>query len=177
MSHSDIEFFEMWFAGMAAIILAVFLATILRLTVHRLRLRVRRKRMKKLTPVQQQKIYECDTIDAAALFPLYFGGNRKAVAAEDRAAQLLWNHMDATQRKDAITTRTFRVNGSRGRWIQLFTDDVNRTFVKPIIGREMTFPACIHEIRSSMSPLGDVLLNKKIQFEADPTAFLKIANY
>lgn len=114
-------------------------------------------------------------ITAAALFPSLFVITNPS-AAQNRAAQLLWDHLSEDQKREAIIKHTITIH-SQGRSMVLSTIDPNKTWVKPR-HQNGFLPACINSVDSGYGmPMGDRLLQKKLAFEADPVEFLKIANY
>lgn len=113
-------------------------------------------------------------ITASALFPSLFV-NVDPSAAQNRAAQLLWDHLSEDQKREAIIKHTITIH-SQGRSMVLSMIDPHKTWVKP--RAKAYYPACINSVDSSSGmPVGDRLLQKKLAFEADPVEFLKIANY
>src|SRR5215467_870086 len=87
--------------------------------------------------------------------------------ASDRAAQLLWDHMNSEQRQSAISSQNFTV--TRGRVTIMFSfTDPHRVMYK-ISGHNYWMSMCINVVKGvGHLPYGDIILNKKVTFEADP---------
>lgn len=108
-------------------------------------------------------------------------GYRFNSEVEDKAAQLFWDHLTAKQKQEIIEQRILTIKSGCARLrytMQLTMCNPNSVHVKTPTTLRWRY-LCIHTTNYKHKlnlPYGDILLTKKLAFEADPKEFIRIGN-
>lgn len=105
---------------------------------------------------------------AQTLFPANFSLKHPPSVADERAAQLLWDHLNADQRAEVLNERTITIQAGKAT-MQLNTINPYGTILRRPRHNYLR-SVCIVQPGPAL-PIGDYLLAKKIAFEADPEGF------
>lgn len=110
---------------------------------------------------------------ALRLFPYAYDRQHRPTIADERAAQLLWDHLSDEQRKEALEEQKITIKKG-GATLTIFTTNVYGTALRRP-NHKYQRSVCINLLGGERLPHGDILLAKKLAFEADPDGFSSTA--